>query len=161
GLLVGVLVAVTAFAVHPLFLRPPPSGPPVDPAVFGVVRYDAPRCRPGYNLFDAGHDATTYLVDMRGHVVHRWSYSAHPRGGPRRPDGASRWLGTEMLADGSLLLVHDGQLAMRLSWDSRLLGWIELPVHHALTRARDGAFYSFTHHRPPAARVQYSRVVKL
>ncbi|MCC7414447.1 MAG: aryl-sulfate sulfotransferase [Gammaproteobacteria bacterium] len=49
------------------------------PSVYptGVTRYDPARAWNGYVVFD-GRDRNTYLIDMNGNVVHRWSKIGFP-----------------------------------------------------------------------------------
>ena len=91
-----------------------------DEAARSGVVVSEPQASPGYTLFAPLTERTTYLIDHRGDVVHRWEHDTRP--------GLSVYL----LEDGSLLRcgqVVDAQfrasghggLIQRVSWEGELL----------------------------------------
>jgi len=38
----------------------------------GVVRHQPEKVSHGYTLYTSGHDCAAFLVDMEGHLQHRW-----------------------------------------------------------------------------------------
>lgn len=52
----------------------------------GLNYWDEERAFEGYTLFGAQGNATTYLLDMEGNVVHSWPIS----GNPRLPDSSAQ-----------------------------------------------------------------------
>lgn len=67
ALLVGVLCASTAGQAETIR------------NITGLNYWDEERAFEGYTLFGAQGNATTYLLDMEGNVVHSWPISGNPR----------------------------------------------------------------------------------
>jgi hypothetical protein len=102
------------------------------PTEVGVTLWNRERAEAGLNLYCSGHGAEAVLMDMDGEVLHRWSYpyeeidDAPPLAEPYQ--GA--WRRVHLLADGSLLAIHEGLAIVKVDRDSRLLWHRVLPVHH-------------------------------
>ncbi len=89
GVLLRTCVA-WASATGAVQAQPPPDRPGPDGSSRGLMRNE-PSAFQGYTLFAPLRQTTTYLIDMRGEVVHRWASRFNP--------GNSAYL----LPDGSLL----------------------------------------------------------
>jgi hypothetical protein len=40
-----------------------------------VTVYNRGLTEKGYNLYSSGHTGSAYLIDMKGHVLHEWTYN--------------------------------------------------------------------------------------
>jgi len=89
-----------------------------DDSLRGVTRHDPTRTSPGYNLYTNEVDEV-YLQDLEGRLVHTWRLK-----GRRHSEYA------ELLNDGTLLVVCEGEMLVRLAWNSDVLMKWEGTVHH-------------------------------
>ncbi len=71
---------------------------PADPGPSGVIRRDASRSWPGFDLFTNAHACSADLLDGGGRRVHSWSSSP-----------CFRWGNSVLLPDGDLLVVEQGR----------------------------------------------------
>jgi hypothetical protein len=76
----------------------------------------------GYNLYNSWQDSTAYLIDMRGNVVHTWSYDFR----------GENWHHVELLPTGDILVVLRGSGVAKLDRDSKLVWYYTTPAHHDL-----------------------------
>ena len=89
---------------------------------FGVRKYAAEQCEPGFTLFSPAYGYTEYLIDLRGLVVHTWPVT--------HSDVA------ELLPDGNLLTHNDGHWLEELAPDGSVVwrwegeDWLETNTHH-------------------------------
>jgi hypothetical protein len=115
----------------------------VDEARSGVLLHDEQRAWPGYNLYCSRVSPEVVLFDMRGDLVHRWSYRFES------PDDLCEH--ATLLANGDLLVVDRYKHLLRLDWNSSLVWGVDLVVHHDAVMAPDGKIYTITlegvHHR--------------
>jgi len=106
----------------------------------GVVVHDRARAFPGVNLYTSvGGD--TYLVDMDGHVLYRWSNRQHL--------APARWNGTNSFWEYSYLFPNGQVLAFRVNDDlhalderSQVLWSVKGRFHHDLDVAPNGDVYA-------------------
>jgi hypothetical protein len=95
----------------------------------GVLKHDPGRAFEGYTLYTGGEGAEAFLIDMNGHVVHRWSYP-----------GAKGWPRARVLPDGDLLVITASPPSLlRLDIDSRLLWRFDGRAHHDFCVLPDGS----------------------
>jgi hypothetical protein len=104
----------------------------VDTERSGVVLFDSTRAYRGYNIFTVGLAPQVLLMDMRGTMVHQWSY-------PK--DQGNLWHHAIMLANGDLLVINEFKHVLRLDWDSNLIWKKEMLAHHDMVELPDGTFY--------------------
>ncbi len=110
----------------------------------GVVRRDAQRSAPGYNLYTVQPLSTAELIDEQGHTIRSWHL-----------DGSARWARAELTDNGDLLVIgldarrtpdgaplpydpDDARYLAWLDWDGDLLWKKQLPVHHDVEQQPDG-----------------------
>lgn len=99
---------------------PAPDAAPQEAAPRGL-RTNAAGAFPGYTLFSPLQSATTYLIDMRGEVVHTWK----TKYGPGNSDyllGNGHLLRTARMDDGEVF--HGGGIGGRIQefdWDGALV----------------------------------------
>jgi hypothetical protein len=92
--------------------------PDADESLRGVTRHDSARTAPGYNLYTNDVDEV-YLQDLEGKHVHVW-----------RLKGRRHCEYAELLDDGTLLVVCEGEALVHLGWNSDVLLYAKGPVHH-------------------------------
>ena len=103
----------------------------------GVVHHVPERAADGYVLFASRGACSAELIDRHGAVLHRWA-------GPVR----GFWSDTELLRDGSLLVVgadsddrvrqQEDRFLRRLAWDATTIWEADLPAHHDVEALPDG-----------------------
>ncbi len=74
----------------------------------------------GYNFYNSWQDSNAYLMDMRGTVLHTWSYDFRDQD----------WHHAELLPNGDILVVLRGSGVAKLDKDSKLLWHYAGPAHH-------------------------------
>jgi hypothetical protein len=118
------------------------------PDLRGVTRRD-PRAWTGTNFYTSGHAPEAILMDMDGHVLHRW----------RRafleiwPDYPRQWLAAghsdywrraHLFGNGDVLVIFEGMGIARLDRDSRVLWSNPVQAHHDLDVTPEGDVYVLT-----------------
>ncbi len=93
-----------------------------------VTVHDAARAFQGYNLYNSGHAAAAYLVDMDGRVLHTWRARADDVLGASG-EGDRPWRRVRLDADGALYAVWDGLGVVKLDKDSHVL-WAKVCEAH-------------------------------
>jgi len=122
----------------------------------GVTVHDSALAMDGYTVYSAGNDASAYLIDMGGRVLHRWTVSMEALraefGEERVPDGRIGIRSFYLYPNGDLLAVmHRHQFTpygfgiLKLDKDSRVL-WANFEyAHHDVTVGEDGRIYTISH----------------
>ena len=105
----------------------------VDGTRSGVIAYDPDRTWAGYNIYCSRVAPEAYLMDMKGEIVHTWSYP---------PANADVWDYAIVLEDGDLVVIEKYTSLFRLDWDSGLVWRWQQPVHHDVVGLDDGTFYA-------------------
>jgi hypothetical protein len=115
-----------------------------------VLVHDADLAWPGLNFYTSGHAAEALLVDMRGRVLHRWSFPfarAFPAA-PPEPDAETRgrhhWRRAYPQPGGDLIAIYEGQGLVRLDARSELVWTSELRAHHAAQVQPSGELWVLT-----------------
>ncbi len=116
----------------------------------GVIQWDKSAAFDGYNLVSPNLHNTTYLLDMQGNVVHKWTVASHPSYKTAGHPG----LYAELLPNGHLLrglrfqpkVVPFGGVSgaiQELDWDGKVV-WEHViygptaNTHHAFERMPNG-----------------------
>jgi hypothetical protein len=100
----------------------------------GVTEYRKDASGPGLNLYNSYYQPGAALLDMEGHVLHRW----------RPESGGPRWHYVRLLADGDLLVCVEDEMMMRLDWSSRVLWKTPMRAHHDIAVAENGDIYTLS-----------------
>lgn len=111
----------------------------------GVVAYDRTRAWDGLNLYCSGHAPEAVLMDMRGRVLHRWSFAfgdAFPELRPSQETAFFRRVA--LLPGGGLVALFQGKGLIELDRDSRLLWARAIPVFNDLWVEPDGSLLVLT-----------------
>lgn len=105
----------------------------VDSTRSGVTALETDRVYPGYNLFCGRLSAEVSLLNMKGDLVHRWTY----------PDKQMRiWNQAVMLPNGDVVVIRKFHDVIRLDWDSNLIWSHPAPAHHEIVAMPDGTYYT-------------------
>jgi hypothetical protein len=104
---------------------------------FGVLAYDDHRATPGYTVFSPLHCRTTYLIGLRGEVVHQWDHPVCSIYGYLLTNGNLLWAG--MLSDGPQHMGGRGGLLREYDWDGGVV-WEHRHIgqHHDFRRLPNG-----------------------
>ncbi len=100
----------------------------------GVIEFRKSGSEPGLNLYNSYYQAGAALLDMDGHVLHRWQPGT---GGPN-------WHYVHLLPNGDLLVCVEDEMMMRLNWSSRVLWKTPMRAHHDISVAENGDIYTLT-----------------
>ncbi|MEE2673279.1 MAG: hypothetical protein VX466_05760, partial [Myxococcota bacterium] len=101
----------------------------------GVVRASPDVIAAGLNLYNSQPRSRALLIDSRGDLVHAWS-SADTAGGG--------WHHIEPDRDGSLYAIVKHESLEKLDRHSQQLWKLDIPAHHDLAIASDGALQVLT-----------------
>ena len=117
------------------------TGEKADTTKMGVMYHDEQRSYPGYNLYTLWKRCESYLVDMGGAPVARWSYSP-----------CAVWLMTELLPDGNILVVGrepGSRYLIKFDFAGRILWKRPVAVHHDVELTPRNQLLSLTVERRP------------
>lgn len=132
----------------------------------GVVKHDAARSQPGYNLFTNAHLCSTQLIDAAGRVVRSWSL-----------EPCYRWDNTSLFPNGDLLVVGReqkpdkskvdgdrgwaaGRYVARLAWSGGVVWRTPLGAHHDAQLTPRGQIAVLTASRRAVPEVDEKRRMK-
>ncbi len=100
----------------------------------GVTVYKPDKFYKGYTLYNSRQREEATLIDMKGYIVHRWSY----------PQGFT-WHYTELLPNGHILAIikedynnHIGGILLELDWESNLVWKMNIACHHDFATLDNG-----------------------
>jgi hypothetical protein len=115
------------------------------PDKVGVVRYDRTLSFPGLNLFSSGHKASAYLMDMKGNILHQWSYD-RKRIWPEiiGSNASPFWDDVRLYPNGDLLAIYHLGGIIKLDKDSNLLWSYKCASHHDIDIDQEGKIYTLT-----------------
>lgn len=123
------------------------SGSEPAPQRSGVTVND-PEAEPGWNLYNSGEAPEAVLMDMAGHVRHRWHLAfrdAFPKVTvPGGSTGTDYWRRVYLYPNGDLLAVYEGLGLVKIDRDSRLLWAYPGQCHHDLFVDGDGDIHVLT-----------------
>jgi hypothetical protein len=117
------------------------------PEESGVTRYDPGRAFDGLNIFASGHGQEASIIDMKGGVVHSWSYDIRrlwPDAPREQPEMWSFWRRVLVLDDGSLLAIYEGIGIIKLDRNSNLIWSHRGGEHHDMALTENGDIYVLT-----------------
>ena len=119
---------------------------PEQPEALGVTDWEPELAQDGFNLYCSGHAAHAYLMDMRGTVVHEWSFD-YPslEHAPTRKSMNDCWRRVRLLPDGGLLAVYEDSGLLRIDRDSRLVWFRPNGAHHDVQLRPDGHILTLAH----------------
>ncbi|MBD3349381.1 MAG: hypothetical protein GF400_09340 [Candidatus Eisenbacteria bacterium] len=122
------------------------SGTRPAPERSGVTVYDANRAWRGLNLVLSGHDASAYLMDMNGNILHEWRCRFRDvwPDNPISDDavGTHHWACARLCANGDILAAFQGLGLFKLDKDSNLLWSRARGYHHDIRVMPDGSIYT-------------------
>jgi hypothetical protein len=116
--------------------------------VGGITIYDEDLAFDGMNLVVSGHGPEAVMLDMRGTVLHSWTYGfskAFPESRVRRHrEHVQFWRRARLLENGDLLAIFEGHGLIRIDKDSNLVWAFPGRAHHDLDISADGLIYVLT-----------------
>ena len=135
--------AVARIAADTPYLR----GTETAPIAEGVVGYDPDRAFDGINLVLSAHAPEATLQDMKGNVLHRWTYPmeevwSKPLGFDEWEAHETFWRRVHVFPNGDLLAIYEGIGMIRLDRQSRLLWEYKGRCHHDIDVDREGVIYT-------------------
>ncbi len=121
-----------------------------------VTYLDLEGAQPGLTLVVSGHEPHAAVIDLKGNVLHEWSYPFE-EAWPDTDDlerwrvENSFWRRVHVFPNGDLLAIYEDTGIVKLDRDSKLLWRRANRAHHDLWVAPDGRIYVLTrtHHLEP------------
>jgi hypothetical protein len=111
----------------------------------GVLTHDTAKASPGLNLVVSGHEPSAVLMDMDGHVLHRWhkDYRVAWQGTrfvaqDLEQSKALFWKRVHLFPNGDLVAMWEGTGLVKLDRNSKILWTYADPVHHDLDLDPEG-----------------------
>ncbi len=103
----------------------------------------------GYNLYSSGHAPEAFLIDMKGRVVHNWSFSfdkVWPDYSKRNKPwhGYHWWTYVHLLENGDLFAIFERIGLIKINKNSNVLWAYQGGCHHDLCIDTDGYIYVLT-----------------
>lgn len=123
----------------------------------GTTIFDPKRADNGYTLYTSGGRTTAYLIDMQGHVVHKWHadysklWQTTPDGREAQPDDLMYFRKAVMYPNGDLLAIFIaagdtpwGYGLVKLDANSKVLWKYHGATHHDLYLSDDNRVFVLT-----------------
>ncbi len=105
----------------------------------GVTHSDMSRATPGFTLFSPLWGTASYLIDMRGEVVHGWTLPAGPAGYARLLPNGNLFVATDTPTGPSFAGGAQGGRMQELDWDGNIVNeFVDDFQHHDLWRLPNG-----------------------
>jgi hypothetical protein len=89
-----------------------------------IKQYDPQRCYNGYTLYATQHDRDFHLIDMYGHLVHRW------------PTDETHW--AALRPNGNLVYGEDYKAVKEIGWDGQKVWSYFCDWHHDIDLTPEG-----------------------
>jgi hypothetical protein len=134
----------------------------------GVTLYIPELTYNGVNLITSGHGQEAILADMKGTVVHRWTYEFEEAFPDFRrtmlrhmmnPSVRDFWRRSYVYPNGDLLAVYDGFGIVKLDKDSNLIWAVPGGCHHDLFVDETGLIYTLMREQKELPQYDESRPV--
>ncbi len=110
-----------------------------------VTVYNRELSDKGYNLYSSGHAAYASLMDMKGHVLHEWTYASKKVWPQKTNDETTPfWENIYLYPNGDLLAIYHNGGIIKIDKDSRLLWSYDCTAHHDIDVDNDGNIYTVT-----------------
>jgi len=119
------------------------------PDFSGVVRYKKEQVFDGYNFYISGHGPHATLMDMKGTVLHEWTFpfeKAFPdeKANKSKDNTQEYWRRGYLFPNGDILAIHTNYGVLKLDKDSKLLWATRNSPHHHLQVTIEGEIYVLT-----------------
>ncbi|MCB9772080.1 MAG: hypothetical protein H6754_05980 [Candidatus Omnitrophica bacterium] len=115
------------------------------PQKTNVTLYNRELAYKGNSLYSSGESAIAYLIDMKGHVLHQWSYDLHKIWPNQSLNETSPfWENVYLYPNGDLLAIYHNGGVIKIDKDSKLLWSYDCNAHHDLTVDNQGRIYTLT-----------------
>lgn len=115
------------------------------PEKTNVTLYNRQSSHKGYNLYSSGHAAYAALIDMKGHLLHQWSYDIKEVWPHKTFDETTPfWENIYLYPNGDLLAVYHNGGIIKLDKESKLLWSFDCTAHHDIDVDEKGNIYTLT-----------------
>lgn len=115
------------------------------PEKTNVTLYNRLLSDKGYNLYSSGHAAYAALIDMKGHLLHEWSYPVKKIWPDKTFDTTTPfWENIYLYPNGDLLAIYHNGGIIKIDKDSRLLWSYDCSAHHDIDVDSQGNIYTLT-----------------
>lgn len=84
----------------------------------GVIFYDQENTIDGYNFYNSIEKNTAYLINMKGRVIHQWSYPSDP------------WHHAELFPNGDVIALIKDKRLIKIDKNSKLIWSFSDRFHH-------------------------------
>jgi len=119
------------------------------PDIKNVTVYDKPTAYNGLNFVLSGHAPQAFLMDMKGNILHQWSY-AFEAVWPTKLDFFENnihktfWRRAHLFPNGDLLAIFEGIGLIKLDKNSKLIWAYQGRAHHDIFVTENGNIYVLT-----------------
>ncbi len=115
------------------------------PEKTNVTLYNRQLSHKGYNLYSSGHAAYAALIDMKGHLLHEWSYDIK-KIWPNKTfeETTPFWENIYLYPNGDLLAVYHNGGLIKIDKESKLLWAFDCTAHHDIDVDEKGNIYTLT-----------------
>ena len=115
------------------------------PEVTGVTRYVRSKAYRGLTLYSSGHASHASLIDMKGNVLHEWSYPLSQIFPDLVEEKATPfWDNIYLYENGDLLAIYNRGGMIKLDKDSTLIWSYKCRAHHDIDLDAAGNIYTLT-----------------
>ncbi|MFB6347198.1 MAG: arylsulfotransferase family protein [bacterium] len=126
----------------------------------GITHNRPEKTSDGINLYVSGQGPEAFLMDMKGDVLHKWSYP-WSEAFPNAVGGAGDyWLAAFVYPNGDLLAIYEDFGFVKLNKDSELLWAKPIRAHHDVWLSPDGKIYVLTRKRTKLTDFRFKPQIK-
>ncbi len=97
-----------------------------------VTQYDPNFAFDGLNLYSPTNTSSTYLMDMKGNIVHKWILEVHDN---------PNWPYAKLADNGDLIAFYGQGNFVRIDWESKIKWRKKFRAHHDFCVAENGDVY--------------------
>ena len=125
------------------------SGYKIAPRIHGVTVYERKLAYNGLNLYTSGHASVAYLMDMRGKILHKWSYDFKQVWPDYVPSDSNKrhthfWSRVHLFDNGDLIAIFERIGIIKIDKDSNLIWAYQNGCHHDIYVTQDNNIYVLT-----------------
>jgi len=115
------------------------------PDKVNVTKFDRSRTHKSLRLYSSGHSGAAYLIDLKGNVLHEWTYKLEDLWPQLVDQGVTPfWENIYLYPNGDLLGIFNGGGIIKIDKDSNLLWSYRCRAHHDIALDEQGNIYTLT-----------------
>ncbi len=132
----------------------------------GVTIYDSNLAYDGLNFYCSGHAPEAGIMDMKGNILHRWTYNFEDiptknQYEPSQMTACTHWRRVHLYENGDILAIHDSIMMIKLDKDSNLLAFVDGGLHHHMHVMENGDIYALLRRKKKIPSVsKYGKVIE-